>query len=151
MSDLFNLEPEEREQHVCTHQDQRGGRREDDVASATGSDIGPPRTKAPRAKQPSLEVVRDYMATVDTCLEKFTDAVTVICSTLSNDADKQSYQDHMIVWNEHCEELKERAREVIFVLAAARQNTNTTFSAVSSVGTNTTAASTQESVSTAPT
>ena len=51
VSDLLDLEPEDREQHVCTHQDQRGERREDDVASVTGSDIGPPSAQHAWAEQ----------------------------------------------------------------------------------------------------
>ena len=119
VSEIFNLEPDERADHQCTHQEEQGRiSREDDLASATGSDLGPPRTKAPRARQPMIGVLREHMDKLDNCLDKYSDAITVFCSTLTNDADRTLYQDHLIVWNEHCEDLKDRAREVIAVLEA---------------------------------
>ena len=121
VSELFDLDTADRADHRCTHQQPSGEhRREDDVASRTGSDIGPPRTKAARVKQPAVGVIKEYMVNLDNCLEKYTDAVTVVCSTFTNEAEKILYQDHLIVWNEHCENLKDRARETIFVLEAAQ-------------------------------
>ena len=121
VSEIFNLEPDERADHQCTHQEEQGRiSREDDLASATGSDLGPPRTKAPRARQPMIGVLREHMDKLDNCLDKYSDAITVFCLTFTNDADRTLYQDHLLVWNEHCEDLKDRARDVIAVLEAAQ-------------------------------
>ena len=40
VSELFDLDTADRADHRCTHQQPTGERREDDLASRTGSDIG---------------------------------------------------------------------------------------------------------------
>ena len=106
---LEELGPEEREAHVCTHQAADLAAVEVDRASGTGSGDGRPRGKRGRTTQPMAGVVREYMQNLDDRLDKFTDAVTIFCSTLSNDRDKGTYQDHLVVWIEQSEHLKDRA------------------------------------------
>ena len=61
------------------------------------------------------------MSNLDNCLEKDTDAVTVVCLTLTDCTEQALYQDHLIVWVEHVKALKDRAWETSFVLEAAMQ------------------------------
>ena len=79
---------------------------------------------------PMARVVQEYMKNLNDRLNKFTDPVTISCSTLSNDRDKETYQDHLVVWIEHSEHLKDRAREVIFTLEAAHTTVNPAAAAV---------------------
>ena len=72
------------------------------------------------------------MSNLDNCLENYTDAVTVLCSPLTEDAGNCMYQNHMLVWSEHCKYLKDRAREVISVLETAQQQVLKNTSPVSS-------------------
>ena len=133
VSELMDLEPGDREGHQCTHQDQRVRGQDDDAHSTAGSDSVPARARVGRSKQPALGVVKEYLANIEVCLDKFTDAVTVLCSTLNSEAEREMYQDHLIVWIDHVEEIKDRAREVITVLEAAQvvesRRQNITFSA----------------------
>ena len=119
VSELLDLEPGERQGHRCTHQDQINVQPEDN-ASATGSDSQRQRVRTNRSKQPVLGVVKEYLDKLESCLDRYTDAVSVVCSTFANDNERESYQDHLIAWVEHCEDLKDRAREVITVLEAAQ-------------------------------
>ena len=72
------------------------------------------------SKQPVLGVVKDYLEKLESCLDRYTDAVSVVCSTFASENERESYQDHLIAWVEHCEDLKDRTREVIVVLEAAQ-------------------------------
>ena len=60
-------------------------------------------------------------------MEKFNDAVANLCSVLTDENERVRYQDHLVVWVEHCEDIKDRAREVIEVLEAAHSNTSAQF------------------------
>ena len=106
-AELEELAAGDREGHVCTH---IGGQGDDDAASVR-SDSGTTQRKG-RNKQPMVDKV-------DTCLDVFTDAISVLCSVLEDRDEKLQYQDHLTVWVEHCECLKDRARKVIAVLEAA--------------------------------
>ena len=50
---------------------------------------------------------------MDSCLEKYTDAVATICSMLPTNEEKDAYNDHHVLWIQHVEYLKTRGREVI--------------------------------------
>ena len=113
-AELEELAAGDREGHICTH---TGDHREDDAASIR-SDGGTTQRKG-RNKQPMVGVIKEYMDKVDTCLDAFTDAISVLCSVLEDREEKLQYQDHLTVWVEHCECLKDRAREAIVVLEAA--------------------------------
>ena len=120
VSELMDLEPGDREGHQCNHKDQRARGQDEDAHSTAGSDSVPARARIGRSKQPALGVVKEYLGNIEVCLDKFTDAVTVLCSTLNSESEREMYQDHLIVWIDHVEEIKDRAREVITVLEAAQ-------------------------------
>jgi len=121
VSDLLDLEPGEREGHRCTHQGDGSQRQARDDVVVTTSDVATARAKVSRVRQPALGVIQEYMSSLDTCLERYIDAVTVVCSTLTDRTEQELYQDHLIVWVEHVEALKDRARETTQVLEAALQ------------------------------
>ena len=112
VSELPDLEPGESQGHRCTHQGQINVQ-PDDTASATRSDSQRQRFRTNMSKQPVLGVVKVYLEKLESCLDRYTDAVSVVCSTFTNENERESYQDHLIAWVEHCEDLKDRAREVI--------------------------------------
>ena len=123
VSELMDLEPGDRTNHQCTHLNpppQQDLQQEVDTGSTAGSDTGIPPAKSARVKQPNLGVIKDHIARLDSTMDRFSDAVTVLCSTFTDEPDKILYQDHLIVWNEHCDDLKDRAYEVIALLEAAQ-------------------------------
>ena len=79
-----------------------------------------------------LGAVKEHVSNLDNCLENYTDAVTVLCSPLTEETGNHMYQNHMLVWSEHCKDLKDRAREVISVLETAQQQVLKNTSPVSS-------------------
>ena len=93
-----------------------------DAGLTAGSDTGIPLAKPARVKQPNQGVIKDHIARLDTTMDKFSDHVTVLCSTFTDEPDKILYQDYLIVWNEHCEDQKDRAYEVIAIIEAAQPN-----------------------------
>ena len=112
-AELDAMDAGERAGHVCTH-DQGVQSRRDDEQSEHGSDLGSGRItaqKVKRNKQPKAGVIREYMGSLNTCLEAFTDAVSNLCTLLRDRGEKEMYQDHLIVWVSHCEDMKDRARE----------------------------------------
>ena len=118
-TELEELEEGARADHICTHR-----RQDDDAASNAGSEgdrneRNTLNNRRARQKQPKLGVVKEYLSQLDICLDAFTDAVSVLCSTLTVQNEKDMYQDHLFVWVEHCEALKNRARDTIEVLEAA--------------------------------
>ena len=121
VSELFDLEPGERVGHQCTHLGEGSQGQARDEVVVTASDGTTARSKVSRVRQPALGVIKEYMSSLDTCLERYTDAVTVVCSTLTERTEQEMYQDHLIVWVEHVEALKDRARETTLVLEAALQ------------------------------
>ena len=120
-TELEEMDPNDRVGHVCTHDDQSNQPQGAERALGSGSDDTVKRKG--KNKQPKAGVLREYMGNMDTCLEKFTDTVANLCSALTDVAEKERYQDHLIVWVEHCEDIKDRAREVIDLLEAAQINT----------------------------
>ena len=116
-NELANLEPGDRESHVCTHDEQRDRPPEDDAASVR-SESG--QVRRIRNQQPKMGVIKEYMDKLETCLDSFTDAISLLCSVLESRDKKLQYQEHLTVWVEHCECLKDRARETIAVLEAAQ-------------------------------
>ena len=106
VSDLFDLEPGEREGHICTHQREGSQMQPRDEVVVTASDGTSSRAKVGRVRQPALGVIKEYMSNLENCLERYTDAVTVVCSTLTDRTEQELYQDHLIVWVEHVEALK---------------------------------------------
>ena len=112
------LDDEARAIHVCTHRGQNvNGSRA--VGNEGERHDGSSSLRKRKHKQPKLGVVKEYLTQLNTCLDAFTDAVSVLCSTLTVQNEKDMYQDHLFVWIEHCEELKSRARDTIEVLEAA--------------------------------
>ena len=116
------------EGHVCTHQQQGNhSTGQDGERSTAGSDGARQRrtlSKRGRNQQPKLGVIKQYMVELESSLDKYTDATATLCAALTTRAEKDEYQDLLLVWVEHCEGLKERAREVILVLEAAVGNRN---------------------------
>ena len=122
VSELMDLEPGDRTNHQCTHQNQpppQNLQQEVDTGSTAGSDTGIPPAKPARVKQPNLGVIKDHIKRLNTTMDKFSDAITVLCSTFTDEPDKILYQDHLIVWNEHCDDLKDKAYKVVAILEAA--------------------------------
>ena len=111
------LDDEARAIHVCTHREQNV-----EVARAAGNEgerhDGSSSLRRRKHKQPKLGVAKEYLCQLNVCLDSFTVAVSVLCSTLTVQNEKDMYQDHLFVWIEHCEELKSRARDTIEVLEA---------------------------------
>ena len=98
----------ERAGHVCNHQGGGGDEnRADDERSNVASDGGRSRgtLRRHRAKQPKLEVVRQYMNDLKSALDDFTDAVSILSNVLPDKAEKQEYQNHLIRWVEYWEDL----------------------------------------------
>ena len=107
-----------REGHICNH---RGEERKDGEGDR-GSDAGSESSRRVPVKtrgKPRVGLLRDYISNVDTAIDGFSDAVAVLVSLLDDEGEKERYDDHMVVWVEHCENLKERARDTIDVLEAA--------------------------------
>ena len=126
--ELEQLEPGERRSHVCTHR-ARGSNQDIDNVSNAGSDATDRAAsdRRPRNKQPKVGVIQEYMNSLDNSLEIYTDAVCVLCTTMTDTNEQEAYQDHLLVWSEHCEHLKDRARDVIEVLLAAQQSVSSTY------------------------
>ena len=82
----------------------------------------PPQVRT-RNKQPKLRVIKEYMGNLDSCLDNYTEAVARYCTVLTEDNQKEAYEDHMLTWVDHCEELKDRARDVIDLMEAAEAGT----------------------------
>ena len=119
-TELEEMDPNDRAGHACTHEDQGNQPR---TEQAPGSGPDDTTRRKGKNKQPKAGVLREYMGNMDACLEKFTDTVANLCSALTDVAEKERYQDHLIFWVEHCEDTKDRAREVIDLLEAAQITT----------------------------
>ena len=115
-AELQELDQADRAGHVCTHNQQVDQR--DNVEPEVS--VGNMTARRARIQQPKLGVIQDYMGQLDICLDIFSDAVVTLCSVADDSIDKHAYQDHLVVWTEHCENLKDRASEVIEVLKAAQ-------------------------------
>ena len=136
--ELRNLEPGDREGHACTHRDrvEQDGEdaRSNAESGAEGTRVRDTHSRRGRGQQPKVGVIREYMGTMDTCLEKYTDAVATLCSMLPTSEEKDAYNDHHVLWIEHVEYLKTRGRDVIEVLEAAQQRGATTVQSNVSLG-----------------
>ena len=95
-AELEELAAGDSEGHVCTHI----GEQVDDDAASVRSDGGTNQRKG-RNKQPMVGVIKEYMGKVDTCLDVFTDAISVLCSVLEDRDENLQYQEHLKVWVEH--------------------------------------------------
>ena len=99
-NELANLPAGDRESHVCTHEEQRDIPADDDATSVR-SESG--HVRRVRNQQPKIGVVKEYMEKLETCLDSFTDAISILCSVLETREEKLQYQEHLTVWVEHCE------------------------------------------------
>ena len=87
----------------CTHQEPWARIQDDDAHSTAGSYVVSARVRVCRSKQPAFGEVKEYFGNTEVCLDKFTDPVTVLCSTLNSEDDTEMYQDHLVVWIDHVE------------------------------------------------
>ena len=101
IEELEAMETGERAGHVCTHG--RGGGQDDETRSVGGSEDGTRGDRNPirtRNKQPKLRVVMEYMEHLDSCLDIYTDAVAKYCTVLTDENDKEDWENHLLTWSD---------------------------------------------------
>ena len=98
LQELEALDVGDRDSHVCTHAGQ-GDQRDEDARSETGQrrEREAPQVRT-RNKQPKLRVVKEYMGNLDSCLDTYTEAVARYCTVLTDEDQKETYEDHMLDW-----------------------------------------------------
>ena len=139
-AELEIMEPGAREGHVCTHQDEHV---DDEVVSRVGSEAAHTRgtTRRRGSRQPRLSVIKQYMDELETEVDVYTDSVSNLCSVLPTHEEKEDYRNLLLDWIDYVEVLKDRARDAIEVLEAAKdavvdehQQANTGNNATASTG-----------------
>ena len=113
--ELEALEAGERAAHACTH---RG-----DVAATDDDETRerrPLHRPARQTRQPKLRTLTENFDLLTESLKIFRAAVGNLCSLLNKEEDKEDYEDLMLKWIDYCEDIKDRARDVIEVLEAAQ-------------------------------
>ena len=113
--ELEALDAGERAGHQCTHGERRGS----DSRSVADQDEQRRAPARGKVRQPKLRVVQEYLGYLTESLKAYTGAVGNVCSVLTREEDKNDYEDLMLLWVDYCEDVKERARDVIDVLEAA--------------------------------
>ena len=104
--------------HVCTHQ-QVAEDAEIDTVSQAGSD----RAVAPRGgkhRQPDENVIQQYVDAMVLKLDILVQTVAVLLPLLEEE-EEERYEQHLIDWSNYCEDVKDRARDVIKLLRTAAQ------------------------------
>ena len=75
-------------------------------------------SEAPSTKpSPDEFVLRQCMAAMDKEFDALLDTVCILVPLLDEEGEK-NYENHLIEWSDYCEELKERAQEVISIIHA---------------------------------
>ena len=75
-------------------------------------------SEAPSTKpSPDEFVLRQCIAAMDEKFDALLDTVCILVPLLDEEGEK-NYENHLIEWSDYCEELKERAQEVISIIRA---------------------------------
>ena len=66
-----------------------------------------------------MNVLKDYMEKLDSSLDGFSDAVMTLITVIAECEEKNLYRNHLMIWLEHCKDLKDRARYAMDTLEAS--------------------------------
>ena len=66
-----------------------------------------------------MNVLKDYMEKLDSSLDGFSDAVMTLITVIAECEEKNLYRNHLMIWLEHCKDLKARARYAMDTLEAS--------------------------------
>ena len=112
--ELEQLEAGAREGYQCTHQvdtDEVGAqgagvRRPDDVGDTV------------RRRQPNAGVIRQDLVDIKEKYDGFVKAISTLIAVCENQEEKESFEQHLIVWAEYVADVRSRAAEVLQILEA---------------------------------
>ena len=111
--ELEQIEPDQRVDHECTHQEQLNQEAAASRQAAAEAII--------RASQPNGRVIQRYLDDIDSKMETFTTALCTLSSLMEDE--EQSYSDHLMVWARYCGWMKNRAYALLDLIETGNRET----------------------------